>query len=155
MSDASGDQPFPAPPPAPPPPPPPPHFAAPPGYASYSADNRGAFGAFQRIGGVAKPLQILVLVIMVVQVALVLFLVVARNKAQDFINGSIDADAFKRGVGFYVLFGGVSFAVQIAVLVLTMVWMSKMARNQITLGREGTWGPGWAVAAWFLPPCVL
>jgi Domain of unknown function (DUF4328) len=150
MSDASGDPNFPT-----PPPPPPPNIAPPPGFVSYGATDQGAFSVFQRVGAVAKSLGILVMIVIGVQLVLVLLLVVARGKAQDFIDGTIDKDEFTRGVVLYGLMGVVSFAVQIAILVLTIVWMSKMARNQQALGRAGTWGPPWAIAGWFLPPCVL
>src|SRR5829696_1084208 len=152
MSDLNGDQDFSAP---PPPPPPPPGLTAPPGYVSYGETNQGAYSWFQRIGGAARTLGMLVMILIPIQLLLILFYVAAHGKAQDFINGSIDEDAFKRGVVLYGLFGIISFAVQVAILVLTIVWMSKMARNQQALGRHGTWGPGWAIAGWFAPPCVL
>jgi ABC-type Fe3+ transport system permease subunit len=30
-----------------------------------------------------------------------------------------------------------------------------MAKNQVELRRAGTWGPAWAIAGWFVPPCIL
>jgi len=151
MSDVNGDANF----SPPPPPPPPPGLAAPPGYVSYGENNQGAYSSLQAVGGSGRTLGILVMVLIPIQLLLILFYTVAHSKAQDFINGSINEDKFKRGVVLYGLFGIISFAVQVAILVLTMVWMSKMARNQQALGRAGTWGPGWAIGGWFAPPCVL
>ena len=42
----------------------------------------------------------------------------------------------------------------IAALVLVIIWMFRVVKNHRTLHRGGTWGPGWAVGGWFLPPCV-
>ena len=35
-----------------------------------------------------------------------------------------------------------------------MVWMFRIAKNHQGLGRRLTWGPGWAIGGWFLPPLV-
>ena len=40
----------------------------------------------------------------------------------------------------------------IAVFVLTIVWQWRLAKNHELLGRPGTtFGPGWAIGAWFIP----
>ena len=43
----------------------------------------------------------------------------------------------------------------IALVVLTMIWMHRLASNHRALHRDGTWSPGWAIGGWFLPPLVL
>ena len=44
----------------------------------------------------------------------------------------------------------------IPIAVLTMIWMFRMSANLRTLGRHGqTWAPGWGIASWFVPPCVI
>ena len=44
--------------------------------------------------------------------------------------------------------------VTVAAAVLTMIWMFRVAKNHRTLHRGGTWGPGWAIGGWFLPPII-
>lgn len=51
----------------------------------------------------------------------------------------------------------VTFVQSIAVLatvVLVIVWMYRLAANLRKLNRTGTWGPGWAIGGWFLPPML-
>jgi hypothetical protein len=43
----------------------------------------------------------------------------------------------------------------IATVVLSMIWLYHVVRSNIGAGRRGTWGPGWAIGGWFLPPLVL
>ena len=43
----------------------------------------------------------------------------------------------------------------IALVVLTMIWMYRLASNHRALQRNGTWAPGWAIGGWFLPPGAL
>lgn len=43
----------------------------------------------------------------------------------------------------------------IGAAIVTMIWMHRLASNHRALGRVGTWGPGWAVGSWFLPPLIL
>ena len=43
---------------------------------------------------------------------------------------------------------------QVALIVLTMIWLFRIAKNHQALGRRLTWGPGWAIGGWFLPPIL-
>jgi len=45
-------------------------------------------------------------------------------------------------------------ASQIALIVVTMIWLFRIAKNHQALGRRLTWAPGWAIGGWFLPPIV-
>jgi ABC-type Fe3+ transport system permease subunit len=156
MSDFSGEHVPPAPPAGfPAPPPPPPSIAPPPGYVPYGGANAGAFGNFQSIGGVAKALGILVTILVPLQLVSVLVASMARSKAQDFLEGTIDDDAFNSSLAASGLLGILSLLLTIAVAVLTMIWMNRMAKNLQQIQRVGTWTPGWAIGGWFLPPCGL
>ncbi|MCU1366421.1 MAG: hypothetical protein JWN39_2060, partial [Ilumatobacteraceae bacterium] len=136
-------------------PPPPGNLAPPPGYVPYGGANQGAFGAFQRTGGLAKWLGIALMVLIPVQLLALLKSASDRSKARDFISGKISEDDYTRSVGLSGLLGLLSFAVFAAVAVLTIIWMFRMARNSQIIGRIGTWKPGWAIGGWFVPPFVL
>jgi hypothetical protein len=76
------------------------------------------------------------------------------DRARDFLDGEISADAFRddSGVGFT----GFGQLLLLAIAPLTMVWMFRMATNVRTLGRQGLrFAPGWAIGGWFVPPCAL
>ncbi len=148
MSEFSGDAGFPK-------PPPPPSMAPPPGYVSYGGGNVGAYGSFRRIGGLAKALRILIIILIPVLIIAALLSLSVKNKAVDFINETATEQEFADALTSYGLFGIVSGLLQVTLFVLTIVWMFRMAKNQLELRRAGTWGPPWAIAGWFLPPCVL
>jgi Domain of unknown function (DUF4328) len=41
------------------------------------------------------------------------------------------------------------------VIVLSMIWLYRVAANHRSLGRQLTWAPGWAIGGWFLPPLLF
>ncbi|MCU1400924.1 MAG: hypothetical protein JWN62_4033 [Acidimicrobiales bacterium] len=136
-------------------PPPPGNLAPPPGYVLYGGANQGAYGAFQRTGGLSKWLGIALMVLIPVQALALLKSASDRSKARDFISGKISEDDYTRSVALSGVLGLLSFAVFAAVAVLTIIWMYRMAKNSQTMRRIGTWTPGWAIGGWFVPPIVL
>ncbi len=46
-------------------------------------------------------------------------------------------------------------AASIAVIVLSIIWLYRIAANHRALGRQLTWAPGWAIAGWILPPLLF
>lgn len=132
-------------------------MSPPPGYVAYGGGNVGAYGSFQRIGGLAKALRVLMLILIPVLVISAILLSSVKSKAEDFVNNS-DAAAKKSyddALAPYALLSIVTGLVTVTVFVLTVLWMFRMAKNQLELRRAGTWGPAWAIAGWFLPPCIL
>ena len=136
-------------------PPPPPLLSPPPGYIPYGAANQGGSGSFQRVGGLGKWLVITMMVLIPVQALSVITSIGDRSKARDFIASRINEDDYTSTVGLAALLGLVSFALFLAVAVLTMLWMFRMAKNAQVMHRIGTWKPGWAIGGWFAPPFVL
>ncbi len=151
MSDFPGDSGF----PKPPPPPPPPNMAPPSGYVPYGGQNVGAYANFRRIGGLAKTLRLLVMILIPVLAISAFLLLSVKGKAEDLINGDSTISEYNDSIAPYGLMSLLSGLLQLALFVLTIIWMFRMAKNQIELRRAGTWGPAWAIAGWFVPPCVL
>lgn len=98
---------------------------------------------------------ILVAVSALATVASTLASAAVRDDARDFLAGRISEDDFIRAYSPSALFGVVQFLTFVAAAVVTMILMYRMAANHRTLGRSGTWAPGWAIGGWFLPPVVL
>lgn len=134
----------------PPPPPPPPSYGPPPSSPAW-----GDTPAFERIGGVARALVVLLVIIAVSSALSGVFAATSRSDAQDFIAGRISRDDFFAAVAPFAAMSVVTGAVTIALAVLTMIWMFRVARNQRALGRPGRWSPGWAIGGWFLPPVLF
>jgi len=127
----------------------------PPGYVSYGGNNNGAFGNFKPIGGVAKALRVLTIIIIPLLAIGAILLVNVKGKADDYVNSNGSFSDYEDALGPYGLISLLVGVVTLSLFVLTIIWMFRMAKNQVALGRSGTWGPAWAIAGWFLPPCIL
>lgn len=139
----------------PPPPPPPPELAPPPGYVKYGDPNYRGAASLQNVGGLARAISALMLILVPLTFVSILISFQLRGKARDFVNGDIGETGFKNSLGLTVLVGAVAGLLTLTTFVLTIIWMYRLAKNQQALGRYGTWTPGWAIGGWFLPPCVL
>jgi len=130
-------------------------MAAPPGYVPYGGGNVGAYGSFQSIGGLSKAIRVLIIILIPVLLILLFLHVSVKSAAQDYIDDITGVGKYNDALAPYGLLSIVSGLLQLTLFVLTIIWMFRMAKNQIDLRRAGTWGPAWAIAGWFLPPCVL
>lgn len=84
----------------------------------------------------------------------------AVDEARDFLAAGSDAtdfleDEFLEAYAPSAALVFVQSAATVALIVLTMIWMYRLASNHRALQRTGTWGPGWAIGGWFLPPLIL
>jgi len=112
--------------------------------------------AFRRTGSLAKAMVILLAVIAAFEVIDIPAKFALRRKAHRFVTGSITEDAFRDALRRQGTIAGLQGAAVIAVIVLTMVWMYRLALNHRVLGRpDSTWAPGWAIGGWFVPPFAI
>ena len=74
------------------------------------------------------------------------------DSARDYLAGDISEDDFTSDVGVYGLMSALSGASQLGIAVLSVIWLFRMVKNHRTIGRQTTWGPGWSIGGWFLPP---
>src|SRR4051794_24663491 len=147
-----------APPPPPPlpsssPPPPPSGLVAPPGYAGYTATPFGQV-PLKRVSGLAKVVMVLVLATALMSFVELLMRQTVRGYAEDSLAGSIDKQELRHRILTYSIVPVIGSALQLAALIVTVIWMFRVASNHRALHRGGTWGPGWAIAGWVLPPFV-
>jgi hypothetical protein len=145
---------LPPPPPAvPPPPPPPPNLVAPPNYAGYAGGPIGSV-PLKRVGGLAKVVMALVALAGLMPLVDLAMRQTVVDEADRYLAGGVSDTDFTEEIIGYVLITTLSGFVTVAAAVLTMIWMFRVARNHRRLHRGGTWGPGWAIGGWFLPPVV-
>lgn len=128
-------------------------MVAPPGYAGYSATPFGQ-AQLKRVRGLSIAAMILVLVTALMAFVELLMRQTVSDDAEDYLAGSIDKQQFRDALRAYSGVPLIEFALQISALVLTVIWMFRIASNHRALHRGGTWGPGWAIAGWVLPPFV-
>jgi hypothetical protein len=126
---------------------------APPGYAGYSA-TPFAQAPLKRVSGLAKISMALVLATGLMSFVELLVRQTVTDDAEDYLAGSIDKQEFRDAIVGYSIVPVVTSLVQIAALVITIIWMFRVAANHRALHRGGTWGPGWAIAGWILPPFI-
>jgi hypothetical protein len=109
----------------------------------------------QKVGGLGKSIEILMMVAIPLNLLTGILSFGLREKARDLLDGDIGDREFRNSLGLTTAIGLIVALTTLAVFVLTIVWMFRLAKNQQTLGRTGTWTPAWAIGGWFLPPCVL
>jgi hypothetical protein len=137
-------------------PPPPPPLAAPDGYAGYTPSNWAA--GLRRVGGLATALLILVAVTAAGQALAAATTPSAVDAAQEFLASDrtqADEDELSSDLAVNGLISLVSGAAWIASIVLSMIWLYRVAGNHRNLGRQLTWAPGWAIGGWFVPPLLF
>ncbi len=132
-----------------PPPPPPPNLTPPPGYVGYSgAGGRGK--TIMTFRNVILGVLVLIAASGIYQLTTIPKLV---DTSKDFLANRITSDQFKDELGSGV--GAILLLPLLACIVVSILWLHQMIRAHVELGRKGTWGPGWAIGGWFLPPGFL
>ena len=77
---------------------------------------------------------------------------IGRRVGSRYEDGRVSASTLDQADGFVALATFATGGLTIAILVLTIVWEWRLAHNHELLGRPGTtFGPGWAIGAWFIP----
>lgn len=111
--------------------------------------------ALKRVNGLTTWIVVLTAIVGAVGIASTLASRLAVDDARDFLDSRIDENDFLEAYAPSLLLGFVQGAATIALVVLTMIWMYRVASNHKALQRNVTWAPGWAIGGWFLPPGAL
>ena len=106
------------------------------------------------MSGLAKISMILVSATALMSFVELLVRQTVIDEAEDYLAGSIDENEFQDAIIGYSIVPVVASMLQIAAVVITIIWMFRVAANHRALHRGGTWGPGWAIAGWVLPPFI-
>jgi Domain of unknown function (DUF4328) len=132
--------------------PPPPPFTPPPGYVGYAPTNWAA--GLRRVNGLAKALVIVLVIVAIGQLISVATTGTVSDAAEEFLRTG-DEDAFEDDLAVNGLTSLLAGAASIAVIVLSIIWLYRIAANHRALARQLTWAPGWAIAGWILPPLLF
>lgn len=108
----------------------------------------------KRVAGITTAATILVAVSAIVGVLTVLIAQSYGDEAETYLAGGMDNTEFTEEIVPYLLMTFLQGAIGLAAVVLVIIWMFRIAKNHRTLHRVGTWGPGWAIGGWFLPPLL-
>lgn len=108
----------------------------------------------KRVAGIARAAMILVGLAGLVAIIAIPVGRSVVGDAESFLAGEVDNDEFVEAIAPYVLLSFVQGIAVLASAVLVIIWMYRIASNHRTLHRVGTWGPGWAIGGWFLPPLL-
>jgi hypothetical protein len=132
------------------PPPPPPNLSPPPGYAAYTGASSGRIKTILTMRTIVIGVLVLLAASGIYQLTRTPGLV---DTSKDFLADRIDedqfTDEFSSGVNTLLF---LPFA---ACVVASVMWLYQLIRAHQDLGRRGSWGPGWAISGWILPPFVL
>jgi hypothetical protein len=131
------------------PPPPPPNLTPPPGYAAFGGRSPRTKTVLTLRNAILGVL-VLIAASGIYQLTQIPGLV---DTSKDFLAGRIDDDQFKDDISNGI--GAVLLLPVIACIVVSILWLYQLMRAHQELGRKGTWGPGWAIGGWFLPPGFL
>ncbi len=126
---------------------------APPGYVGYQPSPMSSV-PLKRTAGVERAALIVVVISVVLGVAGLVAGQTVIDDADDFLAGTIDQEQFVEAITPYLLLSFVQGIAVLASAILVIVWMYRIARNHRILHRGATWGPGWAIGGWFLPPML-
>ena len=117
----------------------------------YEATNWNA-QRLHRVGGLATALTVLLLVAAAGHLGAIATLGSARDASEDQIAGALTDDEWSEKMLPYLGATGLSGLATLATFVITIIWLYRVAANHRSLGRQVTFGPGWAIGSWFLPP---
>ena len=106
----------------------------------------------KRIGGIGRTASILVVATSVLSVLTVVLTGLVVDDAEAFLVDDIDRTEFLEAATPYALVSFLQALALLASAIVVIVWMHRVARNLRTLHRGTTWGPGWTIGGWFLPP---
>lgn len=138
----------------PPPPPPPPDLAPPPGYTAYSP-NLSSSLPLKRVGGLAKAIVVVLAVYVVGTLIQIAALPAFVDSSRDFRDGAISRAQFRDDFGQFQLAGSLGGLAQLALVVLSVIWLYRIVKNHVSIGRQVTWKPWAAIAGWVLPPLLF
>ncbi len=108
----------------------------------------------KRVGGMGRAAVILIAASAIFSALEVIFSQTIADDAETFLAGGMSSEDFVKSVAPYLMMAFIQGATVIASVVLVMIWMYRVASNHRSLHRGATWGPGWAIGGWFLPPLL-
>ncbi|MEL6893400.1 MAG: DUF4328 domain-containing protein [Actinomycetota bacterium] len=138
----------------PPPPPPPGTLTPPPGYVAFQGAPTPS-GTLARVGGLRTAIVVLCAVTAAGTLLTALLTGTVNDAAEDYLAGNISDTDFIADYAPILIGQGVQSVGQLALAVITIIWLYRVAKNVRLFGRQTTWAPIWAVFGWILPPVLV
>ena len=135
-------------------PPPPTGLQPPPGDVSHQSQP-STTAPLGRVGGLSKAIVVLSVLVAGGTVLTALLNLTVVDAADDFLAGNIDEDTFVSDYAIVLLGQGVASIAQLALGIISVIWLYRVAKNLRAYRRATTWAPIWAVFGWILPPVLI
>jgi hypothetical protein len=107
-----------------------------------------------RTAGIEKAMVALVVAAGLTSVLTLLIGRTVIDEAERYLAGDVSRTDFITSITPYLLVTFLQGAATVATGVLVVIWMYRIAANHRALHRSTTWGPGWGIAGWILPPLL-
>ena len=105
--------------------------------------------------GLSVAIVILTTVAAVATVLTTILTAAVAQDARDYLDGELSDDEFRSAIGPVNAVQLVTGLATLAVFVVTVIWMYRIATNIRAYQRDTTWSPLFAIFGWMLPPFVL
>ncbi len=110
---------------------------------------------WRRLGGLRTALTVLLWCAVGTSILLLIALITQRTAFEDVVSGDFSFEALDRlesADGFVGGMVALDFLLTIAIAVVFIVWLWRVAKNAEVLGRQNPrFGPGWTIGGWFIP----
>jgi hypothetical protein len=108
-----------------------------------------------RVLPIARWTVRLLATVAILQVLTVVLSWTVVDDAEAFLDGRLTEREFAGRYAGVLVASLLLAASGIALFVMVIVWMYRIATNADRLGRRGRWSPGWAIGGWFAPPFLF
>ncbi len=126
----------------------------PPGYVAYG-NHPTPTTSLRRVRGLSVAIVVLTAVVAVGSVLTTILTASITQDASDFLDGELSQDDFESAIGPLNAAQLITGLATIAIFVVTVIWMYRVATNIRAYQRDTTWSPLFAIFGWMLPPFVL
>lgn len=133
------------------PPPPPDNLAPPPGYVAYQGAPTPQ-GTLRRVSGLKTAITVLSIIVAIGTALSAVLMGTVEDAANDFLRGDISEDDFIADYAPLLVGQSIQGIGQLGLVVVSIIWLYRVAKNVRLFGRKTTWAPLWAVFGWVLPP---
>ena len=126
----------------------------PPGYVAYGSSPT-PLTSLRRVRGLSVALMSLTAVAAIATVVSAILTAAVAEDARNYLDGELTDDEFRTAIGPVNAAQLITGIATIAVFVLTVIWMYRIASNVRAFQRDTLWSPLFAIFGWMLPPFVL
>lgn len=109
-------------------------------------------GVVRRVGGISKAVMVLPALVAAVTVVQAFVSSGVTDDASAYLAGDLTDDEFRDAIVAVGAVGGLVTMLTLAAMIVTVIWMFRIASNVRAFGRRTTWSPLFSIFGWVLPP---